>query len=216
MLFDRFFYPQPPEMPPIVAQSMDDVLARLEKVLHEKAPAVSKSLQAGLSADQIAKLEGRLGFQLSDELRALYKWHNGMSPNGAEDFLPGHRFLPLEEAVHQFEHVKKEVASGSFVQRAAFHVFAGHRDSWLTILDSRTSDGYFYDHERQATGGAFFSHMAQMQYYFFFPSLKNFLAGTIQCFERGVYFQSADGKRLEEDFAAPDAIWRDFGARNSD
>lgn len=209
-----FFYPSPPAMPPVVEQTTEELLAQLEETLRDRAPAVADSLQPGLSEEQITALEAKGGFQLTDDLRALYRWHNGMPANGTQDFIPGHRLLPLEEVVQQSLEARRQINSASPVQRSAHRIFAGHRKGWLTILDDGAGDGYFYDPKRVTKGGSFFYHFAEDSYYLYFPSVRNFLAGVVECFEANAYHQYADGERLDEDFEQAWQIWDRFGASN--
>ena len=205
-----FAYPAPPAMPPVVAQTMDELLAQLETVLQERSPSTARSLQPGLSDAQIAALENKGGFQLSPELHRLYAWRNGMPRTETRDFIPGHRFLPLEEAVEQRAAFRDQIRSGTVVQRVAHALFTSHRTSWLTILDDDFGDGYFYDPERGEGAGAFFKHFAEDGFYRYFPSLRNFLAGVIECFETGAY--EPNGDQLEEDYLRAEEIWSRYGA----
>src|SRR5437763_1877944 len=94
-----FFYPKPNGLPAVVPQSLEHLLAHLQSALETNAPAVTQALQPGLSETQISALEAQGGFRLSDDLRAFYKWHNGMATNSTLGLLPGQRFLPLEQCV---------------------------------------------------------------------------------------------------------------------
>jgi len=205
-----FFYPKPRGLPPVVGQTTDQLLARLQTVLESNAPVVASALQPGLSDVQIAALETQGGFRLSDDLRALYRWHNGISRNSTIWLTAGQRFVPLDEVVQERTLVGKQVASGSGVQRAAYSVFAGHRTGWIQILDDGSGDGYFYDPKRTDAEGAFFHHFAEMSYYLWFPSVRNFLAGVIECYETRAVRVSADGKKLDEDFERTQKIWERF------
>ena len=205
-----FFYPKPHGMPAVVSQTTDQLLARLQTVLESNAPIVAAALQPGLSDAQIATLESQGGFHLSDDLRALYRWHNG-GTNDTIGLLVGQRFVPLDEAVEARSLVAKEVASGSGVQRAAYSVFAGHRSGWIQVLDDGAGDGYFYDPKRAEAEGAFFYHFAEDSHYVWFPSVRNFLAGVIECYESRAIKVAADGKSLDEDFERTQKIWERFG-----
>ena len=205
------FYPKPRSLPPVVSQSIDQLLTRLESVLETNAPIVASTLQPGLSDAQIAALESQGGFRLSDELRALYRWHNGMATHCTVGLLAGQRFVPLDEVVRTRASVGRQVASGSAIQRAAFSAFAGHRSGWIQVLDDGAGDGYFYDPHRTDAEGAFFRHFAEAGYYLWFPSVRNFLAGVIECFESRAVKVARDGKSLDEDFDRTQAIWERFG-----
>ena len=202
-----FFYPKPPTLPPVVSQAFEQLLTRLQSVLETNAPIVVRALQPGLSEAQISALESKGGFRLSDELRALYRWHNGMGTNSTVGLLAGQRFVPLDEVVRERALVRQQVASASLFQRAAFSIFAGHRTSWIQILDDGAGDGYFYDPKRTNAEGAFFYHMAQAGYYIWFPSVRNFLAGVIECYDSRAVRVAADGKTLDEDADRTEKIW---------
>lgn len=198
------FYPKPTGLPSVVTQTTEQLLARLQALLETNAPAVANSLQPGLPDAEISRLEAKGGFRLSEDLRALYRWHNGMSTNGMAELLPVHRFLPLEEVVA--EHALMQRQSG-----LAFKVFAGHRKGWLHILDDGAGDGYFYDPRRRDAEGAFFFHFAEVADYIWFPSLRNFLAGVIECYETDAVKVGTNGKSLEDDFERTEKIWNRLG-----
>jgi len=206
-----FFYPKPRGLPPVVGDKTQHLLARLEAVLETNASVVARALQPGLSDSEIARLETEGGFHLSDDLRALYRWHNGMSTNSVVGLLPGQRFVPLDEVVCERALLRQQLASATSAPRAEFRIFAGHRKTWVQILDDRAGDGYFYDPERSDAGGAFFHHFAEGGYYMWFPSLRNFLAGAIECYETHSIKVAPGGKDLEEDTDRAEKIWSRFG-----
>ena len=206
-----FFYPKPHGLTPVVNQTTGELLARLQAVLETNAPMVARSLQPGLSEAQIAALEKQGGFRLTENLRSLYRWHNGMTTNSPCGLLPGQRFLPLDEFVREQALLRQQVSSATAVQRVGFKIFAGYRKNWVHILDDGAGDGYFYDPERTDGEGAFFYHMAEARYYVWFPSLNNFLSGTIECYEGKIFKVSTDGKELEEDSERAQQIWGRLG-----
>ena len=124
-----------------------------------------------------------------------------MDTNTTLGLLPGQRFLPLEQCVAERALVRQQ--SG-----AAFAVFAGHRKSWVHVLDDGAGDGYFFDPERTDAAGAFFYHMGESGYYVWFPSFRNFLSGAIDCYETRCVRLSADGKNLDEDGPGTEKIWQ--------
>jgi cell wall assembly regulator SMI1 len=209
-----FFYPKPRGLPPVVSQTTEQLLARLQAVLETNAPVVASALQPGLSDAQITALESQGGFRLSDDLRALYRWHNGIPRTSTIGLLAGQRLVPLDEVVQERSLVGQQVASGSGVQRAAFSVFAGHRKGWIQILDDGSGDGYFYDPKRTEAEGAFFYHFAEVSHYLWFPSVRNFLEGVIECYESRAVRVAADGKSLDEDFDRTQKLWERFAKSN--
>lgn len=159
--WNNFMYPKPLALAAAVSQTMPQVLQHLEATLQAKAPDVYAGLQPGLTAQQIAALEVQAGITLSAELRDLYQWRNGTAAD--IDLIPGHRWLPLDEAVAEYQAVRSQAQSLTGVQSMAFHTFAGHRDSWINVLPDGAGDGYFYDHQRSSHDG-FFYHFAEVRY----------------------------------------------------
>ncbi len=202
------FYPKPGDLPPVVADSTEQLLTHLRSILETNAPASAQALQPGLSDVQISALEAEGGFRLSDDLRALYRWHNGVITNSTLGILPGHTFSPLDEIVRERKIIHQQMGSATTAQRAAFSVFAGHRKEWVHVFDDGAGDGYFFDPQRSDAEGAFFFHFAEVGYYVWFPSFRNFLAGVIECYETKVFKISADGASLDEDFEKSEKIWR--------
>jgi cell wall assembly regulator SMI1 len=204
------FYPKPRGLPSVVGQTTEQLLARLQTLLETNAPIVASALQPGLTDTQIAALESQGGFRLSEDIRALYRWHNGIAKTSTIGLLAGERFVPLDEVVQERSIVGQQVASRSGVQRAAFSVFAGHRKDWIQVLDDGGGDGYFYDPMRTDAEGAFFYYFGEIGHYLWFPSVRNFLAGVIECYESRAVRIGSDGKSLEEDFDRTQKIWERF------
>jgi len=204
LMLRSFFYPKPRGLPPVVPETTEQLLARLQIVLESNAPVVARSLQPGLSDAQISELESQGGFRLSSDLRALYRWRNGLPTNSIVGLLPGQRFVPLEEATQERSLIRQQ--SG-----VAFKIFAGHRKGWLRVLDDGAGDGYFYDPERSDSQGAFFFHFAEVGEYLWFPSLRNFLSGVIECYQTQAVKMAADGKNIDEDAERTEKIWGRLG-----
>jgi cell wall assembly regulator SMI1 len=207
-----FFYPKPSKLPPTVSQTPDELLARLQAVLERRAPHISLSLQPGITDQRIRELEIHGKFQLSEELRAMYRWHNGMTTNGSGELIPMAWFLPLDRVVDERNALNAQVESRTPAQRAAFNTFAGHTRTWVSIFPDGAGDGYYFDPERNS----FFHHFAEVGSYHWFPSFRNFLAGVIECYESGAIFATngTNGLTLEQDFDKTEMIWNGFGAGN--
>jgi cell wall assembly regulator SMI1 len=203
-----FFYPKPHGLPPVVSQSVEQLLAHLQSALDTNLPIVAQVLQPGLSEAQISAQEAQGGFRLPGDLRALYRWHNGMATNATLGLLPGQRFLSIEECVGERAMMRQQTGAAPSAQRTAFSVFAGHRRSWVHVLDDGAGDGYFYDPERTEAEGAFFYYMAEGGYYVWFPSFRNFLSGVIECYESHCVRLSADGRSLDSDASGMEKIWQ--------
>jgi hypothetical protein len=174
------------------------MLRRFEATLEKHAPDVLATLQPGLPDEEIRAIESRYRLRLTDEMRALYGWRNGSPPEPRVDLIPGHWFVPLDYAAEQRGGVGQELSAAPIVQRLAYWVFAGHTGTWLTVLDDLCGDGYFYDPSRRGRPGSFFYHFAEVREYRFFPSLANFLAGAIECYETGIYRSGRRGQAGED------------------
>ena len=206
-----FFYPRPRSMPDAVDEGIDAALKRFEDALRRHAPDVLAALPPGLPDERIREIESRYRLRLTDDLRALYCWRNGSTPDQRADLVPGHWFVPLEYAADQREGLRQQVAAQALVQRIAYWAFAGHRTKWLTVLDDRCGDGYFYDPSRRRAGGSFFYHFAEDRHYRFFPTLSNFLAGATECYESGIYRIGRRGP-AGEDFERSFELWGRYAA----
>ena len=209
-----FFYPKARGLPAVVGETAEQLLTRLQAVLETNVPPVAKTLLPGLSTARISELETQGGFRLSDDLRAFYRWRNGMPTNSATGLLPGQRFVPLDEVVQELTLARQQLDSASASQRAALSVFAGHRKGWVTVLDDGAGDGYFYDPKRTDVEGAFFYHMAEVRYYVWFPSFRNFLAGAIECYESCAIKLATNGTDLDENLEHTERIWSRFSKSN--
>ena len=214
-------YPVAPPMPPVVSQSMNEILAQLEVELKTKSPQVLTNLQPGLSMDRINELERQAGMQLPDDIKAIYHWRNGFNrsklPSGAlqvDGPMPGDCFVPLEEALEMHRDLTNQ-AGLTAVQRTAFNALAGFTKSWITLFDDGAGDGYFYDPARKPAEGAVFFHFMEDSDYTFFPSPKNLFAGMVKCYQQDafVWKDGTNGGALSENFNASEKIWREFGVK---
>jgi cell wall assembly regulator SMI1 len=206
-----FFYPKAGNMPPIVSETTAQLLTQLQSTLEKRAPEVLKSLQPGLSDQQISDLEAKGGFTLSPDLREFYRWHNGSNRETNVDFIPIHRFVPLEEIVSERTLLTSETNKPSVVQSSAYSLFAGHRKNWVQILDDGAGDGYYFDSDRLGHGGDIFYNFAETRTYQFFPSFRNFLKGVIECYDQQIFTTKDNGKSLDEDFTRATTVWNKLG-----
>lgn len=81
---------------------LTDHLDALEAWLSTHAPDLAKALRPGAEAAHLdAAMAGVAPYQLPDDVRVLYRWHNGQMPDG--ELIPGYRFLPIEDAVATYQ-----------------------------------------------------------------------------------------------------------------
>jgi cell wall assembly regulator SMI1 len=189
-----WMYPRPRILPEVLSEDLEEALQRFEAVVAKQAPIVLDAFNLGLTENEIKDIEKKYRLRLTADLRQFYRWRNGVNRDTIEGLIPGHRFLPLEEAAELRSTMRRDVWNASFVQWAAFRIFAGHRTGWLTLLDDGCGDGYFYDPARRRHWGSFFFHFAEINEYRFFPTLANFIAGATECYETGLYTVRRDGR----------------------
>jgi cell wall assembly regulator SMI1 len=199
-------------------------LAQLEDELKAKAPEVLTNLQPGLSMDKIDELEKQSGVQIPDDLKAVYHWRNGysraaleLSKFQASGPMPGHYFVPLDEALEMSRGLSNQVAGTTPVQRTAFNALVGFTKTWITLFDDGSGDGYFYDPKREPVEGAIFYHDMEDTGYTFFPSPKNLFAGMVKCYQQNIFVrkEGTNGASLDEDFEAAEKIWKEFGVESA-
>lgn len=207
-------YPKPPAMEPVAREDLPALLARLDAWLREHAPAVADALRPGLSEDQIAALEAEGRLQLSDDLRALYRWHDGSDHQPGGELIPGHRFVPLADAVRERAVIREQGRSMPLVMRLFDTVFTAHRYAWLHVLSDGCGDGYFYDPRRRRSPGSFFFNFNEDHWYHFFPTLADFVAAVVECFETGAFRPVDRGASLRWDFEKSMKIMGRYGATN--
>jgi cell wall assembly regulator SMI1 len=204
-------YPEAPAMPPVVSDTMDDLLARFEAVLTQHAPNVLAAMQPGLSDGQIDALESQYAFKLPPDLRALYRWRNGTAPNSTLDAFPNHRFVPLDEACTARDVLRQQVRGTTVTQQRAYATFAGHRDAWLGLIVDAAGDGYFFDQNRTESRGSFFFCFLEDGSYEFYPAFRNYLAAVVAGHKAGVFRFGSQGAETA-DFYKAQTIWDRYGA----
>ena len=173
-------------------------------------------MQPGISAKKIGQLEQQFNVHLPDDIKAIYEWHDGAKPttNYFADFIPIHRFMPLEDMLE--EKAAEAASPASPAQHLAYRIFAGYRDTWYCLLDDGSGNGYFFDPTRKPAEGAVFCAFVEDNDFTFFPSPKNMMAGIAKCYEQGAYRVKPGSSPLElvEDFDQSTKIWSEFGASN--
>jgi hypothetical protein len=171
---------------------------------------VARLIQPGLSEDEIVEKLKVVPFKMSREFIELYKWHNGVpleQGKAAASFFEYHCFLPLDEALADFE------MSYPIVQE--FYELT----DWVMVFRDPASDGY------GLSGGAVPSDAAPVVFLFegegvqvVFDSLAKMMETVAQAFDEGVMtWQEGE---LDTDFFAWGEIahrlnpgiqyWRDY------
>lgn len=83
---------------------MKKLLFRLQECIESRFPATAASLKLGASERQIEDLERRIGIRLPDQVRVLYRWHNGQSDETSSiGLFFGLPFLPIDRVIQHWD-----------------------------------------------------------------------------------------------------------------
>jgi len=198
-------------MPPTVATEVEDLLAQYEAFLKTKTSAVFSALQPGLSDTKIDAIEKEYHLKLTDDLRALYCWHNGTQLTANVDAFPNHQFVPLDVALANREDLRRQVQAGTPAQQQAYAALAGHRGAWLGLIVDPAGDGHFFDPDRTESQGSFFFCFAEDSSYVFYPAFRNYLAAVVEGEKAGIFVAGPRGVDTA-DFVKAQQLWERYGA----
>ena len=202
-----YYYPKATNMPSVVEDSIESLLGRLDVILAQKAPKMATSFQPGLSEEEIFKLEQQYSLELPTELKLLFQWHNGIARTSGIYLTPLEEFYPLNNALEVRAVLTKQLqGAGAEVQQ-----MLGPTLSWVPLFQDVAGDGYYFDPNRTKEDGAIFYNFKETGSYIFFPSIKNVIAGLIECYEVGCYYPDADGQ-IQGDFERAAKVWEKYGS----
>ena len=187
-------YPKPKHMPVAEAETMGDLLKKLEAKMARKAPDVLADLNPGISDAEIAQVEAKYRVTLTEDLRALYRWRNGRKPGAKDrggDLVPGYVFHPVEEAMRMRDERAKELSG-------AEGMMLGFEKPWVGVMTDEFEEGFYYDPTRKPEEGAFMhAYTGGQSSFVFYPTPKNVVAALVKCYEDDkVKFE--DGEYTEE------------------
>ncbi|MFA6102075.1 MAG: SMI1/KNR4 family protein [Victivallaceae bacterium] len=214
----KYLYPSAPAMPAAVTTPMEQLLKELETEMQAKAPEVLKSFLPGLHDFEIDRLEQLAGAKLPANIRKLYMWRNGQRSAGIAGPIPGHRFLPLQEAVEEKNNQWRKNNDQNRARRILLNSFIKHRKTWLPIFEDISGDGFFYDMARRESRGGVFYCSAEDNTYVFFPSIKNLAASILKCYKNNIFkaVKYENQTALEDEYYQSRTIWLEFGAANKE
>ncbi len=166
-------------MPAVVEEDMDTILHEFETEVIQNQPLIKASLRPGISDEKLTEAETTLGAPIHPEMRAFYRWHDGLA-DGLQLF-PGYEFYSLEKAIQ----TNKELDQA--YKDKGMQLFMAHEASWLILFPDPAGDGYYYDHRRDYAHGGVFFNFRESGYYVFFPSIRNLLIALTECYQQGAY-----------------------------
>lgn len=92
--------------------AFDEVTALLEQyeqIARERGSLAIERLQPGLTSAELEQAEARYGFALSEDIKAIWSWHNGTgpaaSPDTPIDIGAGWRFMDLDTSIEYAQSV---------------------------------------------------------------------------------------------------------------
>lgn len=92
---------------------MQEIWAQIDNWLKINAPQVFEILNSGVSDDEISELEELLSIQLSEDVKASYRIHNGQS-DFSYGLIEGREFLSLARIKEEWQIWKDLLDSGTF------------------------------------------------------------------------------------------------------
>ncbi len=192
--------------------SLIDSLNRILEWHQQHQTPVARLIQPGLAEDKILSQLQAVPFKLSREFVELYKWRNGVAWDDTEEdedssFFEYHRFLPLEEALANFQ--------TSYPIMKEFYELT----DWVQVFQDPSSDGY------GLSGGPEGAATAPVVFLFegegvqlVFDSLERMMETVAAAFDEGV--MAWEEGELDTDFFAWGEVahrlnpgiryWRDY------
>ena len=188
--------------------SIQTTLTQLESWLKTNYRAAYGSLQPGLTDEAIgAQLTG-WPYTLSDDVRALYHWHDGFEDTQVE-LLPGLSFLPLAEALAlgsalwEVSAAQAKKGGIDFFPRAMLPVFSDENNDVVLLVQG--AEGPSPSTPAQVVA------LQRGQRLYAFEQLEDLLAASLDLLKRGVYRIDQDRDRVEvQDEAQAQATWRRY------
>jgi cell wall assembly regulator SMI1 len=129
--------PNPASMPPVVNESIDDLLLSLENVLNKYHPEIMQSFNPGITPDEFNRAEAILDQTIHPEIQTLYRWHNGLA--NEEELFPGYHFWGLDRAIQANQE------ANHFYKEKGVSLLMAHEKNWLVLFPDFSGDGYYYD-----------------------------------------------------------------------
>lgn len=179
---EAMYPPSPSDLPACVSTPLPELLVKYEKLLVELGVDVQSDLQRGLTDGELDAIEVQYQFKLTEDIRQLYKWHNGTPETCGTEVFPWGRFLPIDDSLkiknlpntHPDPEVQKLHA-----QMLAF------RQSWIPVIEDASGNGFYFDPDRSTQSSSFFYHAHDDIPYYFYPCVGNYIQSLIDMHAQG-------------------------------
>jgi cell wall assembly regulator SMI1 len=171
-------------MPKIVSPSMPVLVDHLERWLAENRPVYHSGLRPGASEKRLMALERDLGRNLPAGLRALYRWHDGQSPDCPLALQHDWTFMPLDDVCVARAALAQLADEGEFPESNWWS------SSWVPFLDNGRGDHLCVDLD-----GTFDGPQGQVVHFHHdhesrdaeFPGLESWLAAFMESLDAGLW-----------------------------
>jgi cell wall assembly regulator SMI1 len=191
--------------------SMADVLARFESWLQEHAPDYMESLAPGLAEARIDEIGAKLGFELPEPVRTLYRWRDG-DPEEDGRLLFSRIFMPLESAIEQHRMLTEMLEVGEWADDSGRQAPSIWSPEWFPVF---TWDNGF--HLCVDMGGAYGGRPGQVVEVWLkdedrsivAPDLTSWLDAQVSSLEAGLWRFEEDHEQWEP---ADEGAYRAFFA----
>lgn len=194
---DDVLYPYPTQMPERTEVPLPELLSQYEQVVQRLSPEAYAALQPGLTTKQLDELETQYDIVLHEDIRQLYKWHNGSDSTVRVDAFPYMRFVPLDEALKSRELFRTPDPTISQERQEFQDEWLGFRYAWVGVLENGAGDGYYYDPDRRGESACFFFTAHDDIGYMFYPSIGNYIEELLELDRRQEL--TVDELGIEED-----------------
>lgn len=149
---------------------MASILVSLDQLIESNRKEYYSSLRPGLDDATIQILENRYGITLPEDLKNLYKWHDGQRYDNYEAFVNNCTFLQLDQALDSAAEFTSMIGS-DFELPDMWH------ETWIPIFSNGGGDFICYD-----LAGSFDGQAGQLIEYWHADNDRNIIAGNLSSF----------------------------------
>ncbi len=190
--------------------TLTDSLNQILEWHRQNNTPAARLLQPGLPEDEILRMLAAVPFKVPREFVELYRWRNGTAMGGDEEdpsLFEIHRFLPLDEAIRNFQETYPEVKDEHELS------------DWVQVFQDVTGDGYgVLGSAQTAERAPVVLHMEGEGVHKVFISLTKMMQTVAAAFQQGA--MGWEDQEMETDFFAwgelahrlnPEiAYWKDY------
>ena len=156
---------------------MQHLFEELVAEVQRTSPATAATLRPGVPPEFVKEKMANMPFQISADAVALYSWADGAT--GRFEMLPGAYFIPLEDALLEFEivHGMRDELQEIF--------FEPYRDSFRFLTDW-SDGGYSFGRTDSPSKGQIVCRCIHAPWKLAYRDLTALLKTSIECYRRGV------------------------------